>query len=118
MSNTRTTMLGNEGIIGTTGPLCRSRRDLALVTGLLVKGTAGFDPFLSPPLPWKKEGLDRGRKLRVGVLRDDGFVRPITPIRRAMQLALEKLGHIDTLELVMLNPGGEYRRGWDLAREL
>lgn len=110
-------MLGNEGILGTAGPLCRSKRDLDLVTEILVRGTADSDPFLTPPLPWNTASSQKG-KLRVGVLSDDGFVRPITPIRRAMESALEKLGKVDSIELVPIEPGDYYRRGWALAREL
>ncbi|UZJ57035.1 hypothetical protein CBS101457_006355 [Exobasidium rhododendri] len=118
INNTRSTMLGNEGIIGTAGPLCRSKRDLDLVTEILVDGTAASDPFLSPPLPWKKNTSNERKKLRVGVLHDDGVVRPITPIRRAMKHALEALAQVESLEVIPMRPDDYYARGWALAREL
>jgi len=117
IGGTRSTMLGNEGIIGTAGPLCRSRRDLNLVTEILVSGTAESDPFLTPPIVWNGTVVNN-KKLRVGVLKHDGLVRPITPIRRAMENVLKKLSHVDSIELVQLEPGDYYSRGWELTRQL
>lgn len=119
IGGTRSTMLGNEGIIGTAGPLCRSKRDLALVTEILIRRTIESDPFLTPPLPWKDmPAAVSGRRLRVGVLLDDGVVQPITPIRRALETAVDKLSSVESIEIVHCEPGNYYRRGWELAREL
>jgi amidase len=120
IGGTRSTMLGNEGILGTAGPLCRSMRDLDLITEVLISGTAGSDPFLTPPLPWNSFGEEKATNppIRVGVLRHDGNVNPITPIRRAMESVLEQVSQSKSFEIVILEPGDYYRRGWELAREL
>ncbi|PWN35203.1 amidase signature enzyme [Meira miltonrushii] len=120
-SGTRTTMLGNEGILGTMGPFARSLQDLELLTSVLVKDSTRSDPHLCPPLPWtgfQKPTVDAGKKLNVGVLLDDGFVQPITPIRRAMHDVIEKLQASGKVNIVYVNPADYGERGWWMARQL
>lgn len=112
----RTTMPGNQGIISTAGPLCRSLRDLELCTEIMITNTANNNPYSTPPLPWRT--IKERRKIRLGVLWNDGVSLPITPIRRAMEVTIEKLSKIDSIDFVYCEPGDYYRRGWDLAREL
>lgn len=121
LDGVRTTMPGNQGIPATIGPLCRSRRDLHLVTEILISNTSNVNPFTTPPLPWRElKWASAGRKrLRVGVLRDDGVVQPITPIRRALEYAIDKLSKEKEVETIFCTPDScIYGRGWDLAREL
>lgn len=114
---TRSTMPGNEGVIGTAGPFARSLRDLELLMSVLVRGTTESDPYLCPPLPWR--GVqDVKRKLRIGVMRDDGFVMPITPIRRALQHVVQRLQTNPSFELVPIDAKDFGERGWNLIREL
>lgn len=115
----RTTMLGNEGILGTSGPLTRSLRDLELVTSVVVKDANQADPHLCPPLPWR--GVQHpapGKKLAVGVMLDDGYVQPITPIRRAMYDVVQKLQASGQVDIVYIDPVDFGKRGSLLAREL
>jgi amidase len=120
LDGVRTTMPGNQGIPATIGPLCRSRRDLSLATEILISKTSTVNPFTTPPLPWRRVDsvLKDRRKLRVGVLRDDGVAQPITPIRRALEYAIDKLSKNDSIEMVSCRPDTIYGRGWDLVREL
>lgn len=120
-SGTRTTMLGNEGVLGTMGPFARSLNDLELLTSVLVKDSTKSDPHLCPPLPWKgsqKPAVDANRKLNVGVLLDDNFVQPITPIRRAMHDVIAKLQASGKVNIVYVDPADYGERGWWMAREL
>jgi amidase len=41
------------------------------------------------PIPWRK--VEPKQKLRLGVMWDDGMVRPTPPVRRALQETVEKL---------------------------
>jgi amidase len=120
LDGVRTTMPGNQGIPATIGPLCRSRRDLRLVTEILISRTIHVNPFTTPPLPWRKVEAQTPskRKLRVGILRDDGVALPITPIRRALEHAIVKLSGVDSVELIYCPQDDIYGRGWDLTREL
>ena len=117
IGGTRSTMLGNEGILGTAGPLCRSARDLQLLTEVLIRNTGGIDPYSSPPLPLRK--IENPKTLRVGVLQHDGVVRPITPIRRALRHSIGKLAKHAGIEIIDCAPTHDlYQTGWSLAREL
>lgn len=45
-------------------------------------------------MPWREDEVafkGRGNRPRIGVMRDDGVVRPQPPMRRAMDFAVEKL---------------------------
>jgi amidase len=120
-SGTRTTMLGNEGVLGTMGPFARSLQDLELITSVLVKDSTKSDPHLCPPLPWKgfqKPTINDNKKLNVGVLLDDGFVQPITPIRRAMHDVIQKLEASGKVNIVYVDPSDYGERAWWMAREL
>lgn len=114
---TRSTMLGNDGIVGISGPLCQSIRDLRLVTEILIRNTSHCDPFLIPPVPFRPEPT-LPDKIRVGVMLHDDQVLPITPIRRAMQYTITKLAKHKSIELVFCPPCKLYGKGWSMVREL
>jgi len=74
------------------------------------------------PLPWRSceggEGLGykgwsgEGGKLRIGVMRDDGRVRPVSSIRRALDGVLENLK--GTVEIVEVEPKS-FKESWELV---
>lgn len=62
--------------------------------------------------PWRDlQGTDR--KLRIGILHDDGVVKPVTPIRRALDFAVAQLRKSERFEVVDYTPilG---REAWDI----
>lgn len=120
-AGTNSTMLGNEGIIGTAGPFARSARDLTALMSILANPANQVDPFLCPPIPWREGSetdLPRDRKLRVGVMLHDGYVEPITPIRRALAQAIKQLKNDSRIEVVLFEAGDAGKEAWRLAREL
>ncbi|KAL7336320.1 general amidase GmdB, partial [Rhodotorula toruloides] len=80
---------GAEFVYPVWGPLARSIPDLAL----LMRSVIASEPWrIDPtcvPMPWKPVTLNR--PLRIGVLRDNGMVRPHPPIRRMLDETVEKL---------------------------
>ncbi|OBS24650.1 hypothetical protein FPOA_05190 [Fusarium poae] len=70
-----------------TGPMCRSLRDM----DLFMRCTLSAKPFLSDPtvipIPWT--GLDTlfNRRLKVGIISNDGFIEPQPPVKRAVSWA-------------------------------
>ncbi|TXT04821.1 hypothetical protein VHUM_04089 [Vanrija humicola] len=105
---------GYDGILSTQGPMARSVRDLELY--MRVMGAA--QPWLSEPVveskPWREVAAPT--KLRIGVLEDDGVIRPVAPVRRALAAAVEKLkaaGH----EIVPYKQY-DYAENWDVLRKL
>lgn len=94
------------GIPFAIGPIAASADALAIATRALL----AREPWLRDPevvqLPWRQEtytsvsktakGEEGTRKLRFGILRDDGICRPQPPVKRAIGLtvdAIKKLGH-------------------------
>ncbi|TXT04813.1 hypothetical protein VHUM_04081 [Vanrija humicola] len=86
---------GYEGILGTHGPMARGVDDLEKYMRLVASTepwkrdpTVVSDPPSLDVKPWREV---TPKRLRVGILRDDGVVRPVAPIRRALDAAVAKL---------------------------
>ncbi|KAI0466009.1 amidase signature domain-containing protein [Xylaria cf. heliscus] len=96
------TMLGADHILGTIGPLSTSLEGISLFVRTVLRAR----PWRKEPslvnIPWR-EGADeevKGRKLRVGVIWDDGVVRPHPPIAAALSRVVEKLRESGKVEIV------------------
>lgn len=88
------------------------------------------EPWLTEPalleLPWAEPGSGgrRGgkveRKLRVGVMWNDGIVNPVKPVERALREMVESLREKgkEEIELVEGFESWETRTGWELIRQL
>ncbi|KAL4878803.1 amidase [Aspergillus karnatakaensis] len=80
---------GQESLAGVVGPLARSINDVEL----FMKSILDQEPWVKDsslvPVPWRS--VEVPGSLTVGILRDDGFVRPHPPITRALGMAEEKL---------------------------
>ncbi|KAN0060723.1 hypothetical protein ACQY0O_007381 [Thecaphora frezii] len=121
----RSTMPGNEGVVSSLGPIARSLRDVELFMSSVVNDRT--QPWKREhsvlPMPWRKVDslIASGaavRKLVIGVMLDDGVVRPTAPIRRALTAWLGKLETSPQIELKLYQPGELHRRSWDLIRSL
>jgi amidase len=55
----------------------------------------------------------KGGRLRIGVWRDDGIVMPVKPVRRAMDVVIERLRADERFELVDYE-GYNQQEGWDI----
>lgn len=97
-------MDGFDSIVCSTGPMCRSARDIDLFIAA-VRNTQPhlLDPSLFP-LPWKPVTLPDDRPLRVGIMQHDGVVLPQPPMLRGMSWAKERLSNIEGIELVDFEP--------------
>jgi amidase len=103
-------MDGQSTILSVVGPLATNAASLRLITqALLDQKPWDFDPMVHE-IPWRymeensiNENIHDGRgmekkggKLCFGVLKTDGVVKPMPPVRRAIDelvSALEKAGH-------------------------
>lgn len=103
------TMFGEEQIVPVIGPLSTS------IEGIKVFMRALLDqkPWLLDPslvnMPWKtdgqlRSGVDGKRKLRIGVISDDGVVRPHAPIQRGMSKVISTLKSSSDIEIVDFPP--------------
>lgn len=102
---------GWEGILGTQGPFGRSLRDINLYMSTALAAEPWAEEVKLTQIPWRAVAADgsldgvsgwkgTGGKLRVGVLNDDGVVRPLPPIRRALDSVVAALARSDEIELV------------------
>lgn len=102
---------GYEGILVTHGPMGRHIDDLGMYMRLIL----ATEPWRTDPrvlhMPWRDVVLPR--KLRVGVLRDDGVVRPVKPIRRAIEHVVAKLEKDERFEVVEYAPYKD-KEAWDI----
>ena len=73
------------------------------------------------PLPWndKSSHLDKGsgKNLKVGVLWNDGTVKPHPPVVRALKEVVEKLERVDGVEIVDWKPYG-HSLAWEIIAGL
>ena len=77
----------------TNGPMARSARDLELFFTTILDSKPWEDDPSCLKMPWRKdEVVWKGKNgMKVGVMWDDGVVRPQPPMRRAMSTVVEKL---------------------------
>ncbi|KAI1612707.1 acetamidase [Exophiala viscosa] len=84
-----TSMDGQETIHTVIGPMANSLQDLELA----MRVVANSNPWLldpkCAPIPW--QDAEAPKKLCIGVMWDDGIVRPQPPIQRALKEVVEKL---------------------------
>ncbi|TGJ83610.1 hypothetical protein E0Z10_g5130 [Xylaria hypoxylon] len=99
------TMAGSDHIVGTIGPLSTSLEGVSLFVRTILRARPWLREPSLVPVPWKDEdqlGEEEGerRKLRVGVIWDDGVVRPHPPVAAALSRVVEKLKGSDEVEIV------------------
>lgn len=83
-----------------------------------------YDPSLTP-MPWKettgdttlRKGTDGRRKLRIGIMADDGIVRPHPPILRGIDTLTTKLKDHPDIELVDF-PAYKHDEAWRIISTL
>ncbi|KAL5338966.1 amidase signature domain-containing protein [Aspergillus crustosus] len=83
---------GNESTNGGLGPVARSVEGCEMWLQAQLATRAWEWDFTCLPMPWKAEEAKRTEKrLVVGVVWDDGVVRPTPPVRRAVAIVVELL---------------------------
>lgn len=92
-------------VFASSGALARSFRDIDLFSKVVIDTQPWIvDPGLVP-LPWTpSNSVTLPKKLRVGVIVDDGVVRPTASVQRAIQYATERLRGHAAIELVDFVP--------------
>lgn len=116
-------------IRGCIGPLARSLRDLELFMRVIMAAESWRIDTSLLPLPWREvssegEGLGYkswsgesrqggGKRIRVGVMWDDGHVRPVSCIQRAMGDTASKLKKAG-MELFDVEPR-DFKESWELV---
>ncbi|KAI9773171.1 MAG: hypothetical protein M1840_008292 [Geoglossum simile] len=101
-----TSMPGQDGIPSVLSPMARTMGDLTYFT----KSLLGMNPWKYDhtvhPLEWREDQIRDARekkRLRIGVMRDDGVITPSPACARALQIAvtaLQSSGH----DIIPLTP--------------
>jgi len=101
-----TAMVGQEGIPGVYSPMTRTLEDLETFWRAVVSMKPWeYDPSCVP-IPWRTINLPK--KLRFGILWDDGVVAPSPACRRALQTVVSLLEK-DGCEVTAINPPSPLR---------
>lgn len=83
---------GQESVLGVVGPLARTVDDIDLwMDASLNFAKPWLKDAMLVPQPWRKVEAPSPANLTVGVMYDDGLVRPTPPIRRGLKHAVSKL---------------------------
>ncbi|WVF72560.1 hypothetical protein IAT40_007377 [Kwoniella sp. CBS 6097] len=115
-------------ISGAIGPICHSVRDMDLFYRVLFATPSWKHDIKLVPLGWREvseEGRGsgfvgwsgQGNKLRIGVIREDGVVRPVASIRQALDKLVKKLEIRDDVEVVEF-PTKFAKEAWLLTNQL
>lgn len=113
------TMAGSEQILATIGPLSTSLAGCKLFFKTVVEGK----PWLNAPslMPFEWRDLDgskeKGRKLSVGVMWDDGVVRVHPPVAEALRKVVSKLKESPNIEVVDWEPY-KHDEAWEIIVSL
>lgn len=114
-------MLGAEHIVPVIGPLSTSLEGIKLFMKTVIAAKPWLVESSLLPFPWndKSSHLDRrsGRKLKVGVLWNDGVVKPHPPVIRALKEVVEKLRRVDGVEIVDWKPYA-HSLAWEIIASL
>ncbi|CEL06995.1 hypothetical protein ASPCAL10162 [Aspergillus calidoustus] len=91
-------------VLCSTGPMCTSLRDMDMFMRLMAEAKPYLlDPRLVP-LPWTGLQTSLGRRLKVGIIRNDGFIEPQPPGKRAVEWANTLLSHPKHANLLEIKP--------------
>lgn len=104
---------GQDGFFSSTGPMCRSARDMRL----FLEAVLGANPALQDPdtlpIPLRVPDLTQ-KKLRIGIMMHDGVVMPHPPMIRALKMAKAKLEASSEVEVVDYTPY-DHDRGYSIV---
>ncbi|KAE8419758.1 amidase signature domain-containing protein [Aspergillus pseudocaelatus] len=81
--------LGQQSLPGVVGPLARSLEDLELFMKSILDQEPWRKDASLTPVPWRS--VRTLANLTIGILKDDGIVRPHPPVSRAIKIAEDKL---------------------------
>ncbi|GAP91886.2 putative glutamyl-tRNA amidotransferase subunit protein [Rosellinia necatrix] len=97
---------GSDHILATIGPLSTSLAGISLFFRTIIRASPWLREPSLVPIPWMGDAPRvaaaeaEGRKLRVGVIRHDGVVRPHPPVAAALARVVEKLEGSGEVEVV------------------
>ncbi|KAI8670258.1 Amidase [Fusarium keratoplasticum] len=107
---------GQESVRCVIGPLANTVEDLNLFQRAVLDQAPWEVETSLVPLPWKNVGPFSPNQITVGVIWDDGLVRPHPPVTRALHHAVTKLREAG-VEVVDFEPY-KHQEGFDIITSL
>lgn len=95
--------MGCDTIAGTIGPMSRSLEGIDLFMKVALHSKPWTSDLSLHQKPWTM-GQTSTNKLTIGVMWDDGIVKPSPPLTRALNEVVEKLKHVPGVEIIEWKP--------------
>jgi amidase len=112
---------GEEQVVPVIGPLSTSLNGVKLFMKTLIDTKPWLQEAALLPFPWRDDvsHLDKGKgkKLKVGVIWDDGIVKPHPPVIRALSEVMSKLKESPDIEVVDWKPY-KHDEAWEIIASL
>lgn len=115
---------GLPGLVSVAGPMATSMRSCELILREVMSHQPWKYDVDCLHIPWNSRQLGplavaerEGRKLRIGILEDEGMFTPTPPMRRALAQAKAKLqrGGIETVDIRLPNVARDMGVLWGMA---
>lgn len=118
-------MMGNEQVLPAGGPLSASLAGINMYMAAIIDQKPWLYDRSLVPLPWRRNATSSllrtsptgPRKLRIGVIKDDGVVMPHPPILRGLRYVLSRLESQPNIEAVEFPPF-KHGEAWELFVDL
>lgn len=91
---------GTDGVRSTAGPMATSLRDVALFLKTTMQTKTWQYDSAVIPVPWTN--LTPKRRVRIGLVLDEGIYTPSPPVRRGLKKASDLLQNSDRIEIIPL----------------
>ncbi|KAF2093996.1 amidase [Rhizodiscina lignyota] len=85
----RAGLAGQEAVNSVNGPMSQHFSAVKLYSKTVVDSEPWLQDPKCIPIPWRE--VPRKEKLKIGVIWDDGIVKPLPPVTRALKETVEKL---------------------------
>lgn len=94
-------------ILCSIGPMCRTMGDMELFTKILLDAKPHLEDPRLIPTPWTGLKTEVPKKLKIGIISNDGFIDPQPPVKRAVAWARKQLSdpkYTDLFEIKDFKP--------------
>lgn len=107
-------------VLASPGPMCHTLRDLDRYMYVVLQGRPHLEDPRLIPIRWTGLNTKIPRKLKIGIMENDGFIEPQPPVKRAIAWAKSLLSdprYADVIELKTFMPY-QAEKGFNLIRRL
>ncbi|KAK8132414.1 amidase [Apiospora kogelbergensis] len=106
------TVPGTAGIMSSAGPMATSMRDISLFLQTIMQAETWKYDSTALAIPWSNHTKMDKKRLRIGLVEDDGLYTPSPPVRRGLKKAaglLQAMGNVELVPIALPNVRQIYR---------